>query len=63
MRKPIKVESIQKIPSDSIPYQNRWGYWVWRRPCDIPLSNWPGQKPPKWATGVIFDKCWCWTDE
>lgn len=66
MTKPIKSEHIKDIPSNHIPYRNRHGYWVWRRP-DIPADpNWPGAKAPSWAKGAVYspiNKCWCWTDE
>lgn len=63
MKKPIKSSSVQRIPSDWIPYKNSRGNWVWRR-ADIPEDRrWPGHKAPEWAKSVIFENgLWCWTD-
>ena len=50
-------------PIDHIPYQNRWGRWVWRRP-DIPEDrNWPGLKAPsKTVHPEVRDGKWCWVE-
>jgi len=63
MLKVIRSNSIQSIPPTHIPYLNVCGSWVWRKPEIPPSPRWPGQKPPTWATGVVYnDGKWCWTD-
>lgn len=64
MTKIIRSSSVQNIPSNHIPYKNVCGSWVWRRPDIREQTRWPGQKPPTWAVGVVFeDGKWCWTDD
>lgn len=46
---------------DFIPYKNRWGYYVWRKPDILEDRNWPGAKPPKNCIGVeCIENIWYW---
>jgi hypothetical protein len=51
-------------PCDWIPYQNRWGQWVWRREDIAEDKNWPGLKPPtKTVVPKVINNLWHWVEE
>ena len=58
---------MQKIdttnPLDWIPYQNRWGRWVWRQEDIYADPTWPGLKPPsKDVHPLVKDGEWVWCE-
>jgi hypothetical protein len=64
----MKTEKFRKLidttnPTNWIPYQNRWGHWVWRREDIYEDRGWPGKKPPndKVIPKVLNGK-WYWVE-
>jgi len=60
--KSLKRKLVKIFPSkDEIPFQNRWGTWVWRTKNQNADPNWPGLKPPKGCTHPeLKDGQWTW---
>ena len=48
----------------TVPYQNRWGHWVWTVEGGEMPKSWPGEKPPsKDVVPVLIGPDWYWGEK
>jgi hypothetical protein len=71
-----RIDIDDAISKGRVPYRNRWGHWVWRKPdirdilsMGMPIvyaheNTWPGMKPPtKTCTPVLEEDGWYWREK
>lgn len=56
------IPGTEHLGPGMIPYQNRWGHWIWRCMDQPEDRGWPGVKPPDGAVPAYDDLVgWYWT--